>query len=84
LSSTNRWYRKDDNSVPPAYILLSVSTHIPDFLSEDEGKKKVAKNKWWEESQIMQEALSETAKKVFDKETARQYIQSGNYRFKSI
>jgi histidinol phosphatase-like PHP family hydrolase len=63
---------------------LSVSTHIPDFLSEDEEKKKIAKNKWWEESQIMQEALSETAKKVFDKETARKYIQSGNYRIISI
>ncbi|XP_060597775.1 NACHT domain- and WD repeat-containing protein 1-like [Ruditapes philippinarum] len=71
-----KWYRKDDNSVPPTYILLSVSTHIPDFLSEDKEKKKIAKNKWLEESQIMQEALSGTAKKVFDEETARKYLQS--------
>ncbi|XP_053376600.1 NACHT domain- and WD repeat-containing protein 1-like [Mercenaria mercenaria] len=71
-----KWFTRDDNSVPPAYILSSVSTHIPDFLSNDKDKQKVAKDQWWEESQEMQEALLETVKKAFDKNKARKYIMS--------
>lgn len=76
-----RWYTRDDNAVPAVYILSSISTHIPDFLSEDNDKKKAAKNQWWEESQQMQEGLEETAMKVFDVEKARKYIMSGIFWF---
>ena len=38
-----RWYTRDDNAVPAAYTLASISAHIPDFLSLDRDKQKVAK-----------------------------------------
>ncbi|KAH3692914.1 hypothetical protein DPMN_193250 [Dreissena polymorpha] len=30
-----RWYSRDDNAVPPAYILASISTHLSDFIKKD-------------------------------------------------
>ncbi|KAL4232336.1 hypothetical protein ACF0H5_009907 [Mactra antiquata] len=71
-----KWYTRDDNYVPPTYILASISTHIPDFICNDTERKKVAKNQWWEECQKMQDTLEETAKLVFDEETSRKYIMS--------
>lgn len=64
--------------LPPAYVLSSISTHLPDFISRDKDKQKVAKSQWWKECEDMQNALEITAKKVFDEETARKYIMSGN------
>ena len=65
------------NSVPPCYVLSSVSTKIPDFVSSDQEKKKVAKSQWWKESEKMQTILESVASKVFDADKARKYIRSG-------
>ncbi|KAH3692060.1 hypothetical protein DPMN_194937 [Dreissena polymorpha] len=71
-----KWYSRDDNAVPPAYILASISTHLPDFISKDKNRQKVAKEEWWKESELMQDALESAATRVFDPETARKYIIS--------
>ncbi|KAH3832819.1 hypothetical protein DPMN_106116 [Dreissena polymorpha] len=71
-----RWYSRDDNAVPPAYILASISTHLPDFISMDRDRQKVGKEQWWKESEQMQHALESAATRVFDQETARKYIIS--------
>ena len=63
--------------VPTSYILSSISTYIPDFISNDTEKKKAARAQWWEECEAMQGALDVTASRVFDKTKARKYIMSG-------
>ena len=74
-----RWYKKDMNSIPPSYIVSSISAKIPDFVSPDEEKKKKAKAQWWEESEKMQATLETVASTVFDADKARKYIRSGTY-----
>ncbi|KAK3590255.1 hypothetical protein CHS0354_041333 [Potamilus streckersoni] len=71
-----KWYHRDDNAVPPVYILDAISIHLPDFLSKDEERRKVAKNTWWKESELMQRALEETSMKIFEDATARKYVMS--------
>ncbi|KAG7330095.1 hypothetical protein KOW79_006317 [Hemibagrus wyckioides] len=41
------WYRLDENTVPPVYRLLPVSTNHPDFLSRDGERRKAAKKAWY-------------------------------------
>ena len=72
-----RWYKKDGNMLPPTYVLDSISTHLPDFVSTNKDKQKVAKAQWYEECEQMQNTLEETAKHVFNSEQARKYIMSG-------
>lgn len=72
-----RWFKRDDNMVPPAYTLSPISMYFPDFLSQEKEKQKAAKNLWWAECDAMQQSLGTVAKKLFDKETARKYIMSG-------
>ncbi|KAH3897908.1 hypothetical protein DPMN_022104 [Dreissena polymorpha] len=35
-----RLYSRDDNAVSTAYILASISTHLPDFIRKDRGMQK--------------------------------------------
>ncbi|XP_027025117.2 NACHT domain- and WD repeat-containing protein 1 [Tachysurus fulvidraco] len=42
-----KWYRLDENTVPPVYRLLPVSTHHPEFLSRDGERRKAAKKAWY-------------------------------------
>lgn len=73
---SSRWFRKDDNAVPQAYILQSISTHLPDFLSSDPSKKSAAKEEWWNDSEIIRDAL-EDASQALDPKDAQKYIMSG-------
>lgn len=73
-----RWYTKDTNAVPEMYVSHPVSFNIPDYISKDKEKKNVAKKQWWKESDIIQSTLEDIAQKVFDVQTARKYIRSGN------
>ncbi|KAL5016270.1 hypothetical protein ScPMuIL_005859 [Solemya velum] len=70
-----KWFLKDDNVVPPSYVLQSISTHIPDFLSSDSKKRNNAKNIWSTESEKMREALEE-ASQVLNPKDAQKYIMS--------
>ena len=63
--------------VPTSYILSSISTHLPDFICNDNDKRKSARTQWWEESEDMQKALDVTASRVFGEDKARKYIMSG-------
>ncbi|KAM9500864.1 NACHT domain- and WD repeat-containing protein 1-like [Clarias gariepinus] len=40
------WYRLDENTVPPVYRLLPVSTHHPDILSRNWERRKAARKAW--------------------------------------
>ncbi|WAR22531.1 NWD1-like protein [Mya arenaria] len=72
----DKWYRLDDNNVPASYVLSSISTNLPDFISTDREKQKVAKQQWWEESGKMQDWLDAAARAAFDHERARKFIMS--------
>ena len=38
-----KWYRKDNNKVPPESILLPITTHLPHFLNKRMPKLQVSK-----------------------------------------
>ena len=74
-----RWYKKDENAVPASFILLPVSTHLPAFL--DKGNQEAfseAKGRWWQDHDVMQEALAAAAQGVLGKDNQK-YSRSGQY-----
>lgn len=72
-----RWYKKDDNAVPPVYVLQRISTQLPDFISTNVDAKDKAKAIWWIDSDKMQDLLATTAEKCLGPEKARNYLVSG-------
>ena len=77
-----RWFQRDDNAVPPEYVLQSISSQFPDFngASEEEAREQ-ARKEWWDVFLGLQEALKNAAKKALDKELARKYFVSGKKVF---
>lgn len=71
-----RWYKRDDNSLPPVFVLQTISKLLPDFLSRDQEKKKAAKSTWWNESEALQKTLTAVSKKVLGEKEAMKYIIS--------
>ncbi|XP_062592194.1 NACHT and WD repeat domain-containing protein 2-like [Saccostrea cucullata] len=71
-----KWYRRDENAVPPVYALTQISKFLPDFLSTDSQKKREAANQFWVENDIMQDALEMAANQVLGPEDARRYVIS--------
>ena len=75
---TNRWYKEDKNCLPPSCLLQPISTHLPDFLNnQNKDKCTNAKNSWWCEHEKMQKILEDAACKVL-KDPERYYI-AGKY-----
>ncbi|KAK6174050.1 hypothetical protein SNE40_017396 [Patella caerulea] len=72
----NKWFIRDDNSVPPTYVLQPISSHLPDFILPDVDKKKQAKDTWDGERENMREALAASAKQNLKKSAARKYLRS--------
>ena len=79
-----RWYKRDENAVPPVYALTQISKFLPDFLSTDAQKKRAATNQFWDENDIMQDALEMAANQVLGTEEAEKYVVSGNALFPPI
>lgn len=71
-----KWYKRDENAVPPVYALTQISKFLPDFLSTDAKKMRAASNQFWEENDIMQNALETAASQVLGPEQARKYVIS--------
>ncbi len=75
---SHRWFRKDDNAVPPAYFLLPISYHLPDFVNKETEASNNAKATWWQENEMMAQALYEAALKHHTSEEEREkYLVSG-------
>ena len=64
--------------MPPVYALTQISKFLPDFLSTDAQKKRAATNQFWDENDIMQDALEMAANQVLGPEEAEKYVVSGN------
>ena len=73
----NRWYVRDDNAVPPVYVLQRISTHLPDFISSNDKDRGKARDQWWIDHDRMQDVLGKTAEKCLGAEKARNYLVSG-------
>ncbi|XP_022342057.2 NACHT and WD repeat domain-containing protein 2-like isoform X2 [Crassostrea virginica] len=71
-----KWYKRDENAVPPVYALTQISKFLPDFLSTDAQKKRAATNQFWDENDIMQDALEMAANQVLGPEEAEKYVVS--------
>lgn len=70
----SKWYIRDDNAVPPKYILQPISTHLPDYIEQgDKEKQNLAKKIWWEESDSMLEAVVTAAEKALPPEDAYKF-----------
>ncbi|XP_077979004.1 NACHT and WD repeat domain-containing protein 2-like [Glandiceps talaboti] len=74
----DRWYKKDDNAVPPSYMLQPISSIIPNF-----GHRSIrmlaekAKAEWGQVYQRMSSILTKTALYSFgDHITAHKFISS--------
>ncbi len=57
-----RWYTKDENAVPDAYILQPISTHYPDYIQKNDKEAfKKARGNWWTENTIMHQTMRSVA-----------------------
>ncbi|KAK6174034.1 hypothetical protein SNE40_017384 [Patella caerulea] len=75
-SLLNKWFIRDDNSVPPTYVLQPISSHLPDFISSDVDQKKQAKDTWNKQHEQMRESLVTSAKQALDTSAAHKYLRS--------
>ncbi|XP_063410138.1 NACHT and WD repeat domain-containing protein 2-like isoform X2 [Mytilus trossulus] len=67
----SKWYVKDDNCVPPLYILQPISSHLPEFIvKQNKEKQNAAKEQWWKESDMMFDSLVTGAEKALTQEEA--------------
>eukprot|EP00741_Cyanophora_paradoxa_P007792 tig00001208_g7539.t1 len=77
LRLLEKWYQLDENAVPPAYRLLQISTHFPDYInSEDREAKKRAEAGWYAESGALTALLRSAAVAVPDPDRRRLYSVS--------
>ncbi|XP_033748500.1 NACHT domain- and WD repeat-containing protein 1-like [Pecten maximus] len=71
-----KWYLRDDNAVPPEYVLQPISKYIPNRLSHDKDLQSAAKDEWNDDECDMQDALEESARANLPKEQAEKYYVS--------
>ncbi|KAK3777081.1 hypothetical protein RRG08_008927 [Elysia crispata] len=72
----NKWFLLDDNSVPPTYMLQSISTLLPDTKSEVTELSKEAWGSWWTQHSTMHSALAQSAQVTLEPSERRSYIES--------
>ncbi|XP_041349252.1 NACHT domain- and WD repeat-containing protein 1-like [Gigantopelta aegis] len=71
-----KWFMRDDNAVPPTYVLQPISSLLPDFKSSDSDLRSRAKKAWYDDSAIMQDAIVPAASQCLDTVTAHKYEMS--------
>ncbi|XP_052065877.1 NACHT and WD repeat domain-containing protein 2-like [Mytilus californianus] len=76
----SKWYIKDENSVPPKYILQPIATHLSEVLSQDGSKKMAATQQWKKESESLLEELLSAAEKALSQEEANRLKLSDSFR----
>ncbi|XP_060076014.1 NACHT domain- and WD repeat-containing protein 1-like [Ylistrum balloti] len=71
-----KWYLRDDNAVPPEYVLQPISKYIPNRLSKDKDLQNEAKDEWNEDECDMQDALEASARANLPTQAAEKYYVS--------
>ncbi|XP_064636230.1 uncharacterized protein LOC135493155 isoform X2 [Lineus longissimus] len=74
----SKWYQKDYNVVPAAYILQPISTYYPDVLDKRSiDVQKAAKRRWWADEERISEILARAAaQKLPDTKDIQKYLIS--------
>ena len=74
----NRWFYRDENTVPPVYVLQPITVHLPHFNDKAEEKKREnAQKAWWQQFERIQMALRQAASKKLNYDDANKYYISG-------
>ena len=68
-----KWFQLDENKLKAEYVLQKISTILVDYNSEDNEKRKKARDHWWSEFEIMQKALKVAASKLKCQERRKFY-----------
>ena len=78
----DKWFKRDDNLVPPMYILQSIRSLLPDYnnASSSSEERSKASSEWWGAFEKMQVVFREASQKVLkdDGEIMKYYI-SGKF-----
>ena len=82
-SLLTHWFRRDDNCVPPEYLLQPITSLLPDYRNyEKEDLRKKASGKWWAAFERMQVVFRTAADKVLTKTAGQKYVMSGEVNSK--
>ncbi|KAL4236339.1 hypothetical protein ACF0H5_004726 [Mactra antiquata] len=57
----DEWYTKDENSIPPTYVLSSIQEKLPAYFSNDPEKRTEAREKWRVDLQEMKRMFHKAA-----------------------
>ncbi|KAK3600452.1 hypothetical protein CHS0354_037858 [Potamilus streckersoni] len=75
------WYKKDDNSIPPVYVLAEVKSNLPAIDDADKTKRSNAMNQWLEAEKELRRLLRRGAELSYfegliDGDTKQKYFMS--------
>ncbi|XP_071477880.1 uncharacterized protein [Diadema antillarum] len=77
INALKTWYRRDDNSEPPVYVLQPISSQFREILSNDKQRRLRAKNQWIIMYKRLVRCMAKYAEKsVSDKKRAEGYLQT--------
>lgn len=72
------WYWRDDNSVPPVYVLQPISSRLAHYNElRDLELRSEARSKWWAAYERLHVIMRRAADKVLTKEDRRKFHMSG-------
>lgn len=72
------WYWRDDNSVPPVYVLQPISSRLPHYNDlRDLELRSEARGKWWAAYERLHVIMRRAADKVLTKDERRKFYMSG-------
>ena len=83
VGTLDTWFRRDDNCVPPVYVLQPISSKLPYFSRQDEpDKMKEHQGEWWETFELLQDQLRVAANEaerrgLLSPDQAKKYRISG-------
>ncbi|XP_060071031.1 NACHT domain- and WD repeat-containing protein 1-like [Ylistrum balloti] len=72
----NKWYLRDDNAVPPEYVLQPISRVLPNIMSKDAEQYKAANDQWTSDIGIIQTTLDQAARQSLPENEAEKYYVS--------
>lgn len=72
------WYWRDDNSVPPVYVLQPISSRLPYYNDlRDVELRNEARGKWWAVHERLHVIMRRAANEVLTKDQRRKFYMSG-------
>ncbi|KAH3695860.1 NACHT and WD repeat domain-containing protein 2-like [Dreissena polymorpha] len=80
-SLLDEWYTRDDNSVPPTYLLASLKEKFPDYFSEDAKECEEVMGQWQAAEKELRRLLQRAAEIAYlegniDQESKQKYTSS--------